>query len=115
MIDDSIDALNYHLLVSHGRTRRYEYAGSTRSQKNNPKLGKYVYQGVADKREKIKNDKMPDSDFVRFLTSSLMGCETMYVCCSWQNAHLFKQAMINLARNPKAMIVWEIDKLVLMS
>ena len=65
------------------------------------------YQGVSDKREKIKNDKMPDSDFVRFLTSSLMGCETMYVCCSWQNAHLFKQAMINLARNPKAMIVWD--------
>ena len=64
------------------------------------------YQGVNDKREKIKNDKMPDDEFVQFLGDSLMGCETIYVCCSWQYAHLFKQAMTNIARAPKAMIVW---------
>lgn len=64
------------------------------------------YQGVKDKREKIKNDKMSDEDFVDFLRQSLMSCETMYVCCSWQYAHLFKQAMTELARSPKAMIVW---------
>jgi ParB-like chromosome segregation protein Spo0J len=64
------------------------------------------YQGVKDKRDKIKNDKMADEDFVQFLRNSLMGCETMYVCCSWQYAHLFKQAMTDLARAPKAMIVW---------
>lgn len=64
------------------------------------------YQGVSDKREKIKNDKMPDKDFVDFLTQSIMGCETMYVCCSWQYAHLFKEAMERLARKPKAMIIW---------
>lgn len=65
------------------------------------------YQGVKDKREKIKNDKMPDSEFVDFLTQSLMGCEVMYVCCSWHYAHLFREAMIKLARQPKAMIVWD--------
>jgi len=65
------------------------------------------YQGVKDKRDKIKNDKMPDYDFVKFLEKSLMGCETMYVCCSWQYAHLFKQAMENISRKPKAMIVWD--------
>ena len=65
------------------------------------------YQGVKDKREKIKNDKMPDKEFVQFLTDSLMGCETMYVCCSWHYAHLFREAMINIARQPKAMIVWD--------
>ena len=63
------------------------------------------YQGVKDKR-KIKNDKMDDESFVDFLTSSLVGCETMYVCCSWQYAHLFREAMIKIARKPKAMIVW---------
>jgi len=65
------------------------------------------YQGVSDKREKIANDKMSDSDFVDFLTESLMGCETMYVCCSWQYSHLFRLAMERLARSPKAMIVWD--------
>jgi DNA modification methylase len=64
------------------------------------------YQGVKDKRDKIKNDKMADADFVQFLRDSLMGCETMYVCCSWQYAGLFKQAMTDLACAPKAMIVW---------
>jgi DNA modification methylase len=64
------------------------------------------YQGVKDKR-KIKNDKMDDECFVDFLTSSLLGCETMYVCCSWQYAHLFREAMIKIARKPKAMIIWD--------
>ena len=64
------------------------------------------YQGVKDKRDKIKNDKMNDDDFVDFLRQSFMSCETMYVCCSWQYAHLFKQAMTDIARSPKAMIVW---------
>jgi DNA modification methylase len=65
------------------------------------------YQGVKDKREKIKNDKMADADFVDFLTQSVMGCETMYVCCSWQYAHLFREAMERMARSPKAMIIWD--------
>ncbi len=65
------------------------------------------YQGVKDKREKIKNDKMPDSDFVDFLSESLLGCEIMYVCCSWHYAHLFREAMVRIARQPKAMIVWD--------
>lgn len=64
------------------------------------------YQGVSDKREKIKNDKMPDSDFKDFLIQSIMSCETMYVCCSWQYSHLFKEAMEEMARKPKAMIIW---------
>ena len=64
------------------------------------------YQGVKDKR-KIKNDNMDDESFVDFLTSSLLGCETMYVCCSWQYAHLFREAMIKIARKPKAMIIWD--------
>jgi DNA modification methylase len=65
------------------------------------------YQGVKDRREKIKNDKMADADFVDFLTQSLVGCETMYVCCSWHYAHLFREAMERIARKPKAMIVWD--------
>lgn len=65
------------------------------------------YKGLTDKHEKIKNDKMPDVDFVDFLTQSLMGCETMYVCCSWHYVHLFREAMIKIARQPKAMIVWD--------
>lgn len=65
------------------------------------------YQGVKNKREKIKNDKMSDADFLQFLRGSLMGCETMYVCCSWQHSHIFKQAMEDIARKPKAMIVWD--------
>lgn len=64
------------------------------------------YQGVSDKRDKIKNDKMEDSAFVDFLTQTLFGCETMYVCCSWHYAHLFRDAMEKIGRKPKAMIVW---------
>ena len=64
------------------------------------------YQGLRDKREKIINDKMHENDFEDFLIQSLMGCEVMYVCCSWQYAHTFKKAMEKIARKPKAMIVW---------
>jgi DNA modification methylase len=64
------------------------------------------YQGVSDKRDKIKNDKMEDSAFVDFLIQTLYGCETMYVCCSWHYAHLFREAMEKIGRKPKAMIVW---------
>lgn len=64
------------------------------------------YQGVKNKQGKIINDKMDDSQFVQFLKDSLLGCETMYVCCSWEKANLFKQAMTDIARAPKAMIVW---------
>lgn len=65
------------------------------------------YQGVKDKREKIKNDKMSDEAFKDFLMQSLYSCETMYVCCSWQYAHIFKDAMESIGRKPKAMIVWD--------
>lgn len=65
------------------------------------------YQGVSDKRDKIANDKMADVDFVEFLKDSIMGCETMYVCCSWQYAHLFREALEGIARAPKAMIIWD--------
>ena len=49
---------------------------------------------------------MHENDFEDFLIQSLMGCEVMYVCCSWQYAHTFKKAMEKIARKPKAMIVW---------
>ncbi len=65
------------------------------------------YQDLQGKHEKIKNDKMSDEDFVDFLTQTIHGCEQMYVCCSWQYVHLFKEAMIKIGRSPKAMIVWD--------
>ena len=64
------------------------------------------YKGVSDKRE-IINDKMTDDEFLEFLKRSIPKCETAYVCCSWQYAHLFKQAMVDLGMPPKAMIVWD--------
>jgi DNA modification methylase len=64
------------------------------------------YQGVRDKRT-IQNDKMTDEDFVDFLEKALMPCETMYVCCSWQYSHLFRQALENIGQKIKAMIVWD--------
>jgi DNA modification methylase len=65
------------------------------------------YQGVKDKREKIKNDKMSDNDFLEFLQKALMPCDVVYVCCSWQYSHIFKKAMETLQISPKAMIVWD--------
>ena len=64
------------------------------------------YQDMTGAFDKIKNDKMSDEDFLDFLMQTIMPCETMYVCCSWQYAHIFKQAMTNLGYPPKAMIVW---------
>ncbi len=63
------------------------------------------YSWVKDKR-KIENDKMSESDFISFLKNTLQYCDVSYVCCSWQYAHLFKQAMTELGMPPKAMIVW---------
>jgi DNA modification methylase len=65
------------------------------------------YQDMGAKFEKIANDKMSDKEFLDFLRSTVMPCEVMYVCCSWQYAHLFKQAMADLAKPAKAMIVWD--------
>lgn len=64
------------------------------------------YQGVSDKRT-IKNDKQNDAEFVSFLEKSLLPCDIMYVCCSWQFAHLFRKALENLGQKIKAMIVWD--------
>ena len=63
------------------------------------------YKGVNDNR-KIKNDKMEDNDFVKFLTQIIIKTETDYICCSWKYAHLFKKAMEILDMPPKAMIIW---------
>jgi len=65
------------------------------------------YQGVKDKRDKIANDKMSDGDFLDFLLQSIMPCDVMYVCCSWQYSHIFKQAMEQMGRPAKSMIVWD--------
>jgi len=65
------------------------------------------YKTVSDKRDKIANDKMSDIDFSDFLTRSLMPCDTMYVCCSWQYSHLFKASMEAIGCKPKAMIIWD--------
>lgn len=64
------------------------------------------YSGVADKR-KIRNDKMNDDNFVEFLEKAIIKVPTAYVCCSWQNADLFKKALTNIGMKPKAMIVWD--------
>lgn len=64
------------------------------------------YSGIKDKRT-IKNDKMEDNEFVDFLKKSLPYCDTAYICCSWQYAHLFKEAMNQLNMPPKAMIIWD--------
>ena len=64
------------------------------------------YKGLSNQFKKIANDKMADSDFVDFLSSSLVAADVMYVCCSWQFSHLFKEALTNIGRKPKAMIVW---------
>jgi len=65
------------------------------------------YQDIKAKFEKIANDKMSDSEFLQFLKDTIQPAEVMYVCCSWQYAHLFKQAMTELGVAPKSMIVWD--------
>ena len=65
------------------------------------------YQDMNGEFDKIKNDKMSDEDFLQFLWDSIYWeSDTMYVCCSWQYSHLFKQAMEMNGKKPKAMIVW---------
>lgn len=64
------------------------------------------YQDMGAKFDKIANDKMNDDEFLDFLRTTLIPCEVMYVCCSWQYAHLFKKAMADLSKPAKAMIVW---------
>ena len=63
------------------------------------------YSGIKDKRT-IKNDNMGNNEFIEFLKKSLPYCDTAYICCSWQYAHLFKEAMTQLNMPPKAMIIW---------
>lgn len=65
------------------------------------------YKGLNGEHEKIKNDKMPDGEFVDFLSSSIPSCTVIYVCCSWQYAHLFREAMVRIGCSPKAMICWD--------
>lgn len=66
------------------------------------------YQGVKDKRDKIANDKMNDDDFTTFIYDALnVDADTFYVCCSWQYAHLFRNALDNLLKPVKSFIVWD--------
>lgn len=65
------------------------------------------YQDMSAKFDKIANDKMSDAEFLDFLRSTLVSCDVMYVCCSWQYAHLFKQALAEIDKPAKAMIVWD--------
>jgi DNA modification methylase len=65
------------------------------------------YQDMGAKFDKIANDKMSDDEFLDFLRSTVMPSEVMYVCCFWQYAHLFKQAMADLGKPAKAMIIWD--------
>lgn len=67
------------------------------------------YSGVKDKRN-IKNDKMDNKQFIFFLKKSLKHTSTAYVCCSWQNADIFKNVMTLNNMKPKAMIIW--DKII---
>lgn len=67
------------------------------------------YEGVKKgNHSKIKNDKMNDEDFVKFLYDSLnINCDTFYVCCSWQYSHLFRKALEDLQKPVKSFIVWD--------
>jgi DNA modification methylase len=67
------------------------------------------YQGVTKgNHDKIKNDKMNDEDFSKFLYDSLnVNCDTFYVCCSWQYSHLFRKALEDLQKPVKSFIVWD--------
>lgn len=67
------------------------------------------YQSVKKgNHDKIKNDKMSDEDFVKFLYDALnINCDTFYVCCSWQYSHLFKKALKDLHKPVKSFIVWD--------
>lgn len=56
--------------------------------------------------KRIENDNMPDDQFVLFLQEALIPASVMYVCFSWDVAHLFREAMIGIDRKPKCKIVW---------
>lgn len=64
------------------------------------------YKGVSDDRQ-IMNDKMSDEDFTTFISEAIGSYPTMYVCCSWQYVHLFRNAMERNEVTAKAMIVWD--------
>lgn len=97
MCGDSSDPLNFDKLLC-GKTPDLVFTDPPYN------IG---YQDMGAKFDKIANDKMSDDEFLDFLRSTVMPCEVMYVCCSWQYAHLFKQAMAELGRPAKAMIVWD--------
>jgi len=67
------------------------------------------YEGFTKgNHDKIKNDKMSDENFVRFLFNGLnIDCDTFYVCCSWQYSHLFRKALEDLQKPVKSFIVWD--------
>jgi len=65
------------------------------------------YQDMTGEFSKIKNDKMSDEDFVKFLKKTMLkDVSTQYICCSWQYCHLFRQAMEEMGLPVKAFIVW---------
>jgi len=66
------------------------------------------YQDVAGNFKKIANDKMPDDDFIKFLSTSLIPLpKQSYICCNWMYYHLFKKAIENTGKEIKACIVWD--------
>ena len=66
------------------------------------------YKGLSDKHNKIRNDKMSDTDFIEFLTKSLsIKCDLFYVFCSWQYVSLFMDAMNGIDKPVKSFIVWD--------
>jgi DNA modification methylase len=97
MCGDSSDPLNLDKLLS-GKTPDLVFTDPPYN------IG---YQDMGAKFDKIANDKMSDDEFLDFLRSTVMPSEVMYVCCSWQYAHLFKQAMADLGKPAKAMIIWD--------
>jgi DNA modification methylase len=65
------------------------------------------YRDMGKEFEKIKNDKMDDVSFLQFLKDGIKwDVDCLYICCSWKFAHLFKRAMEESGRPPKAMIIW---------
>jgi len=66
------------------------------------------YQDLKRNFKKITNDKMDDSNFINFLTSSLSTIPTQsYICCNWMFYHLFKVALERIQHPVKACIVWD--------
>ena len=64
------------------------------------------YQDMKSKFKKIANDNITEEEFKSFLKKSLYKASVMYVCCSWQFCHLFRQALIEIGKPPKSMIIW---------